>query len=167
MISFENDYNKGAHPAILEAFARTNLEPCSGYGNDPYCASAADKIRQACACPEAEVAFISGGTQTNAVVISSMLREYEGVIAATTGHISLHEAGAIECTGHKVLEIPEENGKLTVLPYGKMIFVFKDHAEGQTLKLTLKTPDRKLSKEESQVYYQMRPDDELFEAEWL
>lgn len=113
MISFENDYNKGAHPAILEAFARTNLEPCSGYGNDPYCASAADKIRRACACPEAEVAFISGGTQTNAVVISSMLREYEGVIAATTGHISLHEAGAIECTGHKVLEIPEENGKLT------------------------------------------------------
>lgn len=112
MVSFENDYNKGAHPAVMEALCRTNLESCTGYGNDPYCASAAEKIRAACECPDAEVFFISGGTQTNSVVITSMLREYEGVVAAVTGHISQHEAGAVEGTGHKVLELPGNDGKL-------------------------------------------------------
>ena len=113
MVSFENDYNKGACPEILEAFARTNMEGLTGYGEDHYCASAKEKIRAAIGCPEAEVFFISGGTQTNSVVITSMLREYEGVIAATTGHVSVHEAGAIEGTGHKVLEIPAVDGKIT------------------------------------------------------
>lgn len=112
MISFENDYNKGAHPALLEALLRTNNEPCTGYGADPYCASAKEKIRLACGCPDAEIFFLTGGTQTNSTVISALLREYEGVVAADTGHISLHEAGAVEGTGHKVLTIPAKDGKL-------------------------------------------------------
>ncbi len=112
MISFENDYNTGAHPQILARLMETNLEPLSGYGIDPYCESAKRKIREACGCPDAEVEFLTGGTQTNAAVISSMLKDYEGVIAAKTGHVSVHEAGAIEFTGHKVLEIPEKEGKI-------------------------------------------------------
>ena len=112
MISFESDYIAGAHPQVLRRLTETNLEPLTGYGMDPYCASAREKIRQACRCPEAEVEFLVGGTQTNAVVISSMLRDWEGVVAARTGHISVHEAGAIEYTGHKVLELPQEDGKL-------------------------------------------------------
>lgn len=112
MLYFENDYCEGAHPAILRRLMKTNLEKVPGYGTDPYCASAKEKIRAACECLEADVTFISGGTQTNAVVIASMLRRWEGVIAAATGHVAAHEAGAIEFTGHKVLALPHENGKL-------------------------------------------------------
>lgn len=112
MISFENDYNTGAHPQIMARLLETNLEPLSGYGFDPYCESARRKIREACGCPEAEVEFLTGGTQTNAAVISSMLRDYEGVIAARTGHVSIHEAGAVEFTGHKVLELSQKEGKI-------------------------------------------------------
>ena len=112
MISFESDYIAGAHPRIIERLAETNLESLPGYGTDPYCESACRKIREACKCPQADVFFLVGGTQTNAVVISAMLREYEGVIAAQTGHVSVHEAGAVENTGHKVLEIPQTDGKI-------------------------------------------------------
>lgn len=112
MISFESDYITGAHPQVLRRLCETNAEVHSGYGEDVYCKRAADKIRAACACPAAKVEFLVGGTQTNAIVISTMLREYEGVIAAATGHVSLHEAGAIEYTGHKVLELPQRDGKL-------------------------------------------------------
>ena len=112
MISFENDYSTGAHPRVLEALAATNLEPTSGYGTDRFCASAAERIRAACDDPAADVFFLVGGTQTNAVVISSLLAGYEGVIAADTGHIAVHEAGAIEATGHKVIALPECDGKL-------------------------------------------------------
>lgn len=112
MISFENDYSTGAHPRVLEALAATNLEPASGYGTDRFCASAAERIRAACADEAADVFFLTGGTQTNAVVISSLLAGHEGVIAADTGHIAAHEAGAIEATGHKVLTLPEHDGKL-------------------------------------------------------
>ena len=112
MISFESDYITGAHPLILKRLAETNLEPLSGYGLDPYCESAGEKIRKACACPDADVEFLVGGTQTNSIVISTMLKDYEGVIAARTGHISTHEAGAIEFTGHEVLELPQKNGKI-------------------------------------------------------
>ncbi len=112
MVSFESDYIAGAHPAVLEALIRTNLEQLPGYGSDHYCLSAQEKIRAACACPAADVHFITGGTQTNLIVISSLLRAYEGVVAAKTGHVSVHEAGAIECTGHKVLELPERDGKI-------------------------------------------------------
>ena len=112
MISFENDYSTGAHPRVLEALAATNLEPAPGYGTDRFCASAAERIRAACADDTADVFFLVGGTQTNAVVISSLLASYEGVIAADTGHIAVHEAGAIEATGHKVIALPEHDGKL-------------------------------------------------------
>ena len=112
MLSFENDYNAGAHPLVLKALTDTNLIRQPGYGNDDFCRSAAEKIRAACACPEAEVYFISGGTQTNQVVISSLLRSYEGVLSAASGHVNGHEAGAIEYTGHKVLTLPEHEGKI-------------------------------------------------------
>ena len=112
MISFESDYIAGAHPEVLKKLAETNLESLPGYGSDPYCESAKQKIREAVGIPDAEIFFLAGGTQANAVVISAMLADYEGVIAAKTGHISSHEAGAIEYTGHEVLELPQEEGKI-------------------------------------------------------
>ncbi|MGX8692710.1 MAG: threonine aldolase family protein [Clostridia bacterium] len=112
MLSFECDYNNGAHPKLLEALANTNLEPQPGYGEDEYCTRAADKIRAACEAPEAAVRFLVGGTQTNQVVIASLLRSYEGVLSAVTGHVNGHEAGAIEYSGHKVLTLPQHLGKI-------------------------------------------------------
>ncbi len=112
MLHFENDYNKGIHPQLLQALVDSNQESLAGYGMDDYCVQAADKIKQACDCPEADIFFLSGGTQTNQVVIDSLLTSYEGVIAADTGHISVHEAGAIEFTGHKVLTLPSHQGKI-------------------------------------------------------
>ena len=112
MVSFESDYIAGAHPQIMKRLAETNLECLSGYGTDQYCESAREKIRAACRCEHADVEFLVGGTQANAVIISTMLRDCEGVIAAKTGHVSVHEAGAIEYTGNKVLELPEQNGKI-------------------------------------------------------
>lgn len=112
MLHFENDYNKGAHPALLDALVQTNLEGMSGYGTDKYTVSAIEKIRQATKCPHAQVTFLSGGTQTNQVVIDALLQSYQGVIAAETGHIASHEAGAIEFSGHKVLALPHQDGKL-------------------------------------------------------
>ena len=112
MVSFESDYIAGAHPEVLEKLTATNLEPLTGYGSDPYCERAKEKIREAVGLPEADVCFLAGGTQTNAVVISTMLADYEGVVAAKTGHISAHEAGAVEYTGHEVLEIPQAEGKI-------------------------------------------------------
>ena len=112
MVSFESDYIAGAHPEVLRRLTETNAEPLPGYGSDRYCESAKEKIRNAAGIPDAEIAFLSGGTQANAGVISSMLADYEGVIAAKTGHISTHEAGAIEYTGHEVLELPQEEGKI-------------------------------------------------------
>lgn len=112
MISFESDYQNGAHPEVLDALIRTNNEVISGYGGDAIWNCAADKIRAACECEEAQVYFLTGGTQTNQAVISTMLRPYEGVIAATTGHINAHEAGAIEYTGHKVLALPQHDGRI-------------------------------------------------------
>ncbi len=112
MLSFESDYIMGAHPEVLRHLSETNFEPLPGYGNDKYTECAAKKIREACKCPNADVYFITGGTQTNSVDIRTMLRDWEGVISATTGHVSAHEAGAIEYTGHKVLALPHHNGKL-------------------------------------------------------
>ncbi len=112
MISFESDYICGAHPAVLEALAKTNLEPVPGYGADRFCAQAAEKILDACGLASGEVHFLVGGTQTNQVVISTMLRDFEGVVAARTGHVAVHEAGAIEYSGHKVLELPSRDGKM-------------------------------------------------------
>ena len=112
MISFESDYIAGAHPEVLKRLVDTNLETLTGYGFDKYSDSAKEKIKQAIGIDDVQVEFIAGGTQTNAVVISTMLKDYEGVIAAKTGHIAAHEAGAIEFTGHKVLTLPEHLGKL-------------------------------------------------------
>lgn len=112
MLTFESDYTEGAHEKILQRLLETNMEQLSGYGADRYCEQAKEKIRSACGCPQADVWFLVGGTQTNQVVIDAMLDSYEGVIAAKTGHVSVHEAGAIEFTGHKVLEIAEKNGKI-------------------------------------------------------
>ena len=112
MVSFESDYIAGAHPEILKRLGETNLESLSGYGSDKYCENAKAKIRKAVGMEDADVEFLVGGTQANAVIISTMLKDYEGVIAAKTGHIGGHEAGAIEYTGHKVLELPEKEGKI-------------------------------------------------------
>ena len=112
MLSFQNDYQEGAHEKILARLIETNLEPLSGYGSDPYCESAKKKIQTACDCPEADVWFLTGGTQTNQTFIDTMLEPYEGVVSAETGHVASHEAGAIEYSGHIVLTIPQHEGKI-------------------------------------------------------
>lgn len=112
MISFTSDYIAGAHPAIMQRLLETNMENLSGYGTDQYCTQAKEKIKEVFHCPDGEVFFLVGGTQTNQVIISTMLAPYEGVIAAKTGHVSVHEAGAIEYSGHKVIELEEKDGKL-------------------------------------------------------
>ena len=112
MLYFNSDYMEGAYPAILEKLFKINFEKNTGYGEDKYSKSAEEKIKKICGCENARVKFLVGGTQTNAVVIGSILRTYEGVIAADTGHISVHEAGAIELGGHKVITLPNKYGKL-------------------------------------------------------
>lgn len=127
-LNFENDYSEGAHPALLRRLLETNDEKLPGYGTDIYCASAREKIRTACECPSADVSFISGGTQTNAVVIASMLHRCEGVLAAQTGHVAVHEAGAIEFTGHKVLPLPHHDGKISACTLRGALRDFYDDA---------------------------------------
>jgi len=112
MISFESDYVAGAHPKVLQRLIETNLEALSGYGSDCHTKRACEKIKAACGCEEAQVFLLTGGTQTNAIVISTMLESYEGVLAADTGHVGCHEAGAIEYSGHKVLTLPNHQGKV-------------------------------------------------------
>lgn len=114
MLSFESDYIEGCHEAILKRFLETNYEQLPGYGLDHYCASAKEKIKEACKSPTSEVHLLTGGTQTNQIVIDTMLDSCEGVVTAKTGHINGHEAGAIEYTGHKVLEIPQSLGKISI-----------------------------------------------------
>ena len=109
---FVNDYGEGCHPKVLERLAATNMEHLAGYGSDRYCESAKEKIRKACDCPEADIWFISGGTQTNAIVISALLQSYQGVVSAVTGHINGHEAGAVEHLGRKVLPLLQHEGKI-------------------------------------------------------
>lgn len=112
MIIFENDYCEGCCPEILSRLTETNMEQTATYGEDLYCASAREKIRAACLAPGADVHFLVGGTQANATVISAALRPHQGVISAVSGHISGHESGAIEATGHKVLALEAPDGKL-------------------------------------------------------
>ncbi|MBO7314692.1 MAG: aminotransferase class V-fold PLP-dependent enzyme [Alistipes sp.] len=112
MIHFDSDYMAGAHPKILEALVRTNMEHTAGYGNDPYTAEAKALIRKAVGVEDAQVFFLVGGTQTNATVIDGILARHEGVVAADSGHIAVHESGAIEASGHKVLTLPHHEGKL-------------------------------------------------------
>ncbi len=110
---FASDYMEGAHPRLMARLNETNLERSAGYGLDPYCESARDRIRAACACPEADVRFLVGGTQTNATIIDALLRPGQAAVAADTGHINTHEAGAIEASGHKIAALPHTNGKIT------------------------------------------------------
>lgn len=113
MIYFNCDYNEGAHEKILERLVQTNREQTEGYGCDEYCSRARKLILEQCQSEDAEVHFLVGGTQTNATVIAAALRTYQGILAAQTAHINVHETGAIEAGGHKVLALPSENGKLT------------------------------------------------------
>ena len=131
-VSFTCDYCEGAHPKILQRLLDTNMIQASGYGEDPFCSSARAKIREATCCPKADVFFLVGGTQTNATVIDSMLRGYEGVIAAASGHIAVHESGAIEFGGHKVITLTAKEGKLEAVTIEDYLKVFhadeaKDH----------------------------------------
>lgn len=113
MIRFDCDYLEGAHPKIIEKIVETNFEQTAGYGCDPHCERAKELIKKICNTPESDIHFLVGGTQTNTAVISSALRIHQGVISAVSGHINVHESGAIEATGHKVLALPSSDGKLT------------------------------------------------------
>ena len=113
MISFQNDYSEGAHPRILELLTQTNQQQCVGYGEDVYSLQAAELLQQHLQAPQAAIHFASGGTQSNTVIIKAILRPHEAVIAADSGHIAVHETGAIEATGHKVIIAPALDGKLT------------------------------------------------------
>ena len=113
MYLMQSDYLEGCHPAVMERLLQTNLEQCPGYGEDVHCENAARMIRERFSCPEAAVHFLVGGTQVNTVVINAALRPFEGVLCAHTGHINVHETGAIEATGHKCLALPGKNGKIT------------------------------------------------------
>lgn len=133
MLNFESDYIHGAHEKILARLVETNFEPLSGYGNDKYCESAKAKIKAACGRDDAEVFLLTGGTQTNQLVIDTLLAPYEGVVAANTGHIATHEAGAIEFTGHKILTLPNNLGKIEASDLKNLLATFfgddnHDHA---------------------------------------
>ena len=113
MVNFESDYIAGAHPKLMQRLLETNLEPGAGYGDDRWSRSAERKILDVCGCPDGSVFFLSGGTQVNVVAISALLRPWEGVVTAETGHIHVHEAGGLEAIGCKLLLLPERDGKLT------------------------------------------------------
>ncbi len=127
-LSFSSDYMEGCHQTILKKLAETNLEQTPGYGTDEYTESAKEKIRKACGAPDADVFFLIGGTQTNATVIDALLQSYQGVIAADTGHISTHEAGAIEAGGHKVITVPHKGGKISAHQVKEVMEGFRNDA---------------------------------------
>ena len=112
MLHFDTDYMRGAHPEVMRRLVETNLDQTPGYGTDSHTANAQKLILEACGLTEGRVYFLAGGTQTNATVIDSVLAHHEGVIGAVTSHINVHEAGAVEATGHKVLTIPSHEGKI-------------------------------------------------------
>lgn len=124
MIYFDNDYMEGAHPAVMHRLMETNLQHTAGYGEDPYTAHARQLIREACHAPDALVQLLVGGTQTNAVVIDALLRRHEGVLAAESGHINIHESGAVEHSGHKVLVVPSSGGKVEASEVDQYITTF-------------------------------------------
>ncbi len=124
MIRFESDYIEGAHEEILKRLIETNLEQLPGYGTDKYCESAKLKIKASCGREDAEVYLLTGGTQTNQIVIDTMLRDTEGVVSANTGHINVHEAGAVEFTGHKVLPLPNYEGKINAADLKNLLVSF-------------------------------------------
>ena len=128
MISFRNDYSEGAHPQVLAALEKNNLITTCGYSMDCFCDGAKDIVRARFSCPQADVHFMVGGTIANTTVIAAALRPWEGVIAADTGHINVHETGAIEASGHKVCAIEAPDGKLTPALVRE---VMRRHCDGQ------------------------------------
>lgn len=126
MISFESDYDNGCHELILKRLIETNDQRATGYGLDGYCQEAKAKICEACGKPDADVFFLVGGTQTNATVIDAMLQGYQGVLSVETGHINVHESGAIEFGGHKVLNLPSHDGKMAASDLAKWLKDFYD-----------------------------------------
>lgn len=124
MICFDSDYMAGAYPEVMRALQETNLEHTVGYGSDDYCAKAREAVRKACGAPGALVSFLVGGTQTNSTVIDALLSHHEGVLAAETGHINVHESGAIESCGHKVITLPSYDGKVNAEDVDKFITEF-------------------------------------------
>lgn len=129
MLYFNCDYNEGAHPRIMERLMATNMEQTPGYGVDEYCQEAAESIKRLCKDEKLDVHFLVGGTQANLTVISAALRSHQGVMAASTGHINVHETGAIESCGHKVLVIPSEDGKITAAQVRNM---YEAHVEDES-----------------------------------
>ena len=113
MIRFNSDYQEGAHPRILQRMLQTNLEQHPGYGEDECCAEARAMIQRACEAPEVDVHFLVGGTQTNFTFLAAALRCYQGAVCADTAHIAVHETGSVEATGHKVITLPQRDGKIT------------------------------------------------------
>ena len=125
MLAFCNDYSEGCHPLVLKRLVETNFEELPGYGSDRYTLSAQKKIKEVCGLLRGDVFLLTGGTQSNQIVIASLLRSYEGVVACSSGHIAIHEAGAIEAAGHKVLTIPAKNGKLVAEDLGRYLEDFE------------------------------------------
>ena len=123
-LHFDNDYMAGAHPEVMRRLVETNLDCSIGYGLDDYSEAARELIRQACDAPHALVQFLVGGTQTNATVIDALLRRHEGVLAATTAHVNVHESGAIEHSGHKVLTLPSHQGKVALSDVEEYVTTF-------------------------------------------
>ena len=121
MIYFHNDYSEGCHEKVLEALSRTNLEQTPGYGTDVYCAEAAEKIRKLCGREDLAVHFLVGGTQANLTVIDAALRPHQAALGACSAHINVHETGAVEATGHKVLSVPSADGKITAAQVKKVV----------------------------------------------
>lgn len=134
MIYFNNDYSEGCHPQILSLLQKSNFEQTPGYGMDSYCAEAADHIRRLCGSDDLSVHFIVGGTQTNLIVIASALRPHQGVLGVETAHINVHETGAVEATGHKVLSVPTTDGKISAQQVEKVIVA---HREDQAMEHTV------------------------------
>ncbi|MEG2935942.1 MAG: low specificity L-threonine aldolase [Clostridium sp.] len=131
MYSFKNDYSEGAHPRILEALIKTNLEQTAGYGLDEYSEAAIEHIKEKIESNDAEVHLLVGGTQTNLIAMAAFLRSHEAVISAETGHVLVHETGAIEATGHKVISVPSQDGKLKV---GDIVKVVEQHTDEHMVK---------------------------------
>ncbi len=138
--SFYNDYSEGAHPKILQLLQDTNDRQETGYGLDSYCLQASTLIKQAVGNQKVEVHFVSGGTQANLICLSAMLNSYQAVIAPTSGHISLHEAGAIESTGHKIIEVKVEAGKLTVAEIERVVVAHEDEHMVQPKVVSISNP---------------------------
>ena len=131
MIYFNNDYSEGCHPKILEKLQQTNLVQTPGYGVDDYCRQAANHIRRHCGSDELDVHFLVGGTQANLTVIDAALRPHQGALCAVSGHINVHETGAVEATGHKVLALPSEDGKITAQQVKDYVTAHRNDPDGE------------------------------------